>query len=318
MTIQSGIRPAHAAKATLQVWRGESMFSRLIRLVVLPLMGSKQVLRDIERHTRQLRRQRIKGEAKPTRRVARNCNIVARDIAGSNVLFVEPKSGEITRTIIYIHGGAYVANMMMHQWNLVEGLAMHNRARVVVPHYPLAPENDWQPAFAMMRTLYDGLVADVGAENIALAGDSAGAGFALSLAKLLRDEGRPLPAKMVLYSPWIDLREENPQQDAYDAADPMLARPVLVWSAKHWAGETPLEDPRISPVFGDIRGLPPMLVFSGTADLLHPDALALFAKAQGDGCDLRLIIGERMTHAWSVLQTREARRLHAETAAFLR
>ncbi len=317
MIIQSSIRPAPVAEATLEVWRGESLFSRLIRQAILPMMGSKQVLRDINRHARQLQRQRIKGEAKPTRRVVRDCNITARDIAGNNVLFVEPKSGNVARTIIYIHGGAYVANMMMHQWNLVEGLAMQNRARVVVPHYPLAPENDWQPAFAMMRALCDSLVAEVGAENIVLTGDSAGAGFALSLAQMLRDEGQPLPAKMVLYSPWLDLREENPEQDAYDAADPMLARPVLVWSARHWAGETALDDPRISPVFGDIRGMPPMLVFSGTADLLHPDALALFAKAQADGCDLRLIIGERMTHAWSVLETSEARRLHAETAAFL-
>lgn len=318
MTIHSDIRPAPAAKATLQVWRGESLLSRLIRQVILPLMGSKRVLRDIARHARQLRRQRLKGEAKPTRRVVRDCNITAREIAGSNVLFVEPKDGAVTRTIIYIHGGAYVANMMIHQWNLVEGLAMQNRARVVVPHYPLAPENDWQPAFAMMRTLYESLVAEVGAENIVLTGDSAGAGLALSLAQLLRDEGQPLPSKMVLYSPWLDLREDNPEQDACDAADPMLARPVLVWSAKRWAGETALDDPRISPVFGDIRDLPPMLVFSGTADLLHPDSLALFAKAQADGCDLKLIIGERMTHAWSVLETSEARRLHRETAAFLR
>lgn len=314
-------RPATAtttgACATTEVWRGESLFSRLIRTVILPLMGSKAVLNDIDRHARQLARARIKGEARPPRRVARRYRITSRTYAGADALFVEPAGHQPRRTIIYIHGGAYVANMMYHQWHLVEGLVTHNDARVVIPHYPLAPEHDWQPAYAMMLALYESLVAEQGAENVILTGDSAGAGFALSLAQLLRDAQRPLPARLVLYSPWLDLRADNPAQAAMDHADPMLARPVLVWSAQHWAGTTPLKDPRISPLLGDIRGLPPTLVFSGTADLLHPDSLALIAKADAHGCPMRLIIGERMTHAWAVLTTREARRLHAETAAFL-
>uniref|UniRef100_UPI002615111D alpha/beta hydrolase fold domain-containing protein n=1 Tax=Novosphingobium sp. TaxID=1874826 RepID=UPI002615111D len=282
------------ARASIEVWRGESLFSRLIRTVILPLMGSKAVLNDIDRHARQLARTRIKGEARPPRRMARRYRISSRSYAGADAMFVEPIGRQTRRTIIYIHGGAYVANMMHHQWHLVEGLVTHNDARVVIPHYPLAPEHDWQPAYAMMLALYESLVAEQCAENIILTGDSAGAGFALSLAQLLRDAGRPLPARLVLYSPWLDLRADNPAQAAMDHADPILARPVLVWSAQHWAGNTPLEDPRISPVLGDIRGLPPTLVFSGTADLLHPDALALIAKAEAHGCPMRLVIGERM------------------------
>jgi acetyl esterase/lipase len=309
---------AAAPRATVTIWTGESLFSRLIRTVILPLMGSKRVLNDIERHARQLQRARIKGEAPPPRRLARRYRISAKTFAGANALYVEPRSGAARRTIVYIHGGAYVANMMSFQWNLVEALASRNDARVIVPHYPLAPEHDWQPAFAMMTELYESLLAEGRAEDIVLTGDSAGAGLALSFAQLLRDRQRPLPARLGLYSPGLDLREDNPAQAAMDGADPMLARPVLVWSAKNWAGATPLDDPRISPVLGDLGGLPPTLVFSGTADLLHPDALALIARAQAADCPMRLIIGERMTHPWSVLDTRDARRLHAETAAFLR
>ncbi|MBC2667893.1 alpha/beta hydrolase [Novosphingobium piscinae] len=303
---------------TITVWEGESLFSRLIRTVILPLIGSKQVLRDVDRHARQLARTRLKGETPPPARVSRRYKITEKTFAGAKALFVEPKRGTAKRTIIYIHGGAYVAHLMYHQWHLVEGLASWNDARVIVPHYPLAPEHDWRPAFAMMMALYESVLSEVGADQITLTGDSAGGGFALSFAQLLRDEGQPLPAKLVLFSPWLDLREDNPAQAALDCDDPMLARPVLVWSAQKWAGETPLDDPRISPVLGDIRGLPPTLVFSGTADLLHSDSLDLIARAQRANCAMRLVIGERMTHAWSVLTTREAKRLHAETAAFLR
>ncbi len=301
----------------VDIWHGESLFSRLIRTVILPLMGSKRMLRNIDVHARHLQKTRKAGEARPPRRITRNYRITTRVYAGANALFVEPKCGAAQRTIVYIHGGAYVSNMLSYQWNLVEGLASRNAARVVVPHYPLAPEHDWQPGFAMMHELYAALLAEHGAESIVLCGDSAGGGFTLALAQMLRDQQAPLPGKLVLYSPWLDLREHNRDQDAYDAADPMLARPVLVWSARNWAGRTPLDDPRISPGLGDITGLPPILVFSGTADLLHPDSLALQAKAQRLNCPLRLIIGDRMTHAWSVLPTREARRLHAETASFL-
>jgi acetyl esterase/lipase len=301
----------------ITVWTGESLFSRLIRTVILPLMGSKRVLQDIERHSRQLERARIAGEAQPPRKLKRRYRITSRTYAGHHAFVVEPRNGPARRTILYIHGGAYVANMMLFQWNLVAGLAAGNDARIIVPHYPLAPENDWRPGFAMMTALYDSLLAETSAGSIVLAGDSAGAGFALSFAQLLRDRERPLPARLLLYSPWLDLREDNPEQAAMDPADPMLARPVLVWSARHWAGDTPLDDPRISPVLGDLRGLPPTLVFSGTADLLHPDALALIARARAADCPMWLIVGERMTHAWSVLPTREAARLHAASAAFL-
>lgn len=308
---------SNGAAATITAWRGESMLSFLIRTVILPLTGSKQILRHVDRHARQVERARIKGEARPPKRLQRRYRINSRTFAGAEVLFVEPRRAQARRTIVYIHGGAYVANMVSHQWNLVEGLLSRNDARVVVPYYPLAPEHDWQPAYAMMMALYESLLAESGAEAVILTGDSAGAGLALGFAQLLRDDQRPLPAKLVLFSPWLDLREENPAQAAMDRADPMLARPALVWSAQRWAGHTSLDDPRISPVLGDLRGLPPTLVFSGTADLLHPDALALIDKAVQDKCPMRLVIGEKMTHAWAALTTREARRLHAETAAFI-
>lgn len=305
-------------QTSVVTWTGESLISRLIRTVIIPAIRSKSLLRDVARYVRFIEKSRVAGEASPPKRVAKRYDISARAYAGADAVVVEPRGVAPTITIVYIHGGAYVAHLDRLQWNLIEALARHNNARVIVPHYPLAPEHDWQPAYAMMMALYDDLLRETSADQIVLSGDSAGAGLALGFAQALRDAHRPRPGKIVLFSPWLDLREDNPAQAAFDAADPLLARPALVWAGKAWAGATPLEDSRISPVLGDLRGLPPMLVFSGTADLLHADALALLSRARENDHPVRLVIGERMTHAWSVVRTAETARLHREVAAFLR
>lgn len=305
-------------RANVVTWTGESLLSRLIRTVIIPVMRSKALLRDPARYSRFIAKSRSTGETPPPKRVVQRYDISTRTYAGADALVVEPRGAGAARTIVYIHGGAYVAHLAPLQWNLIEALASHNNARVIVPHYPLAPEHDWQPAYAMMMALYDDLLRETSADQIVLSGDSAGAGLALGFAQALRDAHRPRPGKVVLFSPWLDLREDNPAQAAFDAADPLLARPALVWAGKAWAGATPLEDPRISPVLGDLHGLSPMLVFSGTADLLHADALALLSRARENDHPVRLVIGERMTHAWSVVRTAETARLHREVAAFLR
>lgn len=304
-------------KGLKRVWIRERLGSKLIRKIVLPLLGVKRQMADPRRYARTIEAGRLKGDARPPARMQRRFEISAHMLAGSRVYRVDPLDASRKGAIIYIHGGAYVANMLPDQWRIVAGLATRSGARVLVPNYPLAPENSWQSAYRMLTELYADTLRTTPADRISVVGDSAGAGLALGLCQRWRDEGRALPGRLLLFSPWLDARADNEAQEALESADPLLSRPGLIWAARHWAGTLPLEHPAISPGLGDMRCLPPIMMFSGTADLLHADALALWDRAQRERISLDFIIGRNMTHAWSILPVREAQSMYDAAASFL-
>lgn len=301
-------------KPVKTVWKTESFASKMVRLIILPVLGIKRQMSDPVRYARVIEKGRLKGDAPPPARLRRHFRVDERVLLGSRVYTVDPIEEPATRTFIYIHGGAYVANLMPEQWRIVEGLAKRLRCRVVVPAYPLAPENDWRAAYRMLSELYDDVRKGVGQRSITIIGDSAGAGLTLGLAQQWRDEGRKLPDRLILLSPWLNATVDNPGQAALEAVDPLLSRPGLIWAARHWAGNSPLSDFRISPGLGDFRNLPPIMMFSGTADLLHDDAKALWSRAVEHGIDLHYVCGERMTHAWSLLPTKDTERIFDQIA----
>jgi epsilon-lactone hydrolase len=133
----------------------------------------------------------------------------------------------------------------------------------------------------------------------------------------LRERGKPMPGSIVLFSPFLNLIADNPAQAALEDVDPLLSRPALVWAARQWAHGTPLDDPRISPVLGNLAGLPPTLIFSGTADLLHVDSLQFVERARAQGVDVTYIEGRNMTHGWSVFPLPEAAPLYDTASSFI-
>ena len=304
-------------KGLKRIWIRERLGSKLIRKVVLPLLGVKRQMADARQYERTIEAGRLKGDARPPARMRRRFEISAHMLAGSRVYRVNPLDATSNGTIIYIHGGAYVANMLPDQWRIVAGLATRTGARVLVPNYPLAPENSWKSAYRMLTELYADTLRSTPADRISIVGDSAGAGLALGLSQRWRDEGRLLPRCLILFSPWLDARADNEAQEALESVDPILSRPGLVWAARHWAGNLPLEHPHISPGLGKISDLPPILMFSGTADLLHPDAIAFWERAQLENIRLNFVIGHKMTHAWSILPVKDASTLYDAAASFL-
>lgn len=298
-------------------WTGESLQSWLVRKVIVPVMRVKPILADTVRYAKRIESERKTGEAPPPRRVSRRFNVTEFSVAGSRVHSVEPKTGKATKSIIYIHGGAYVSPLMPLQWNIIEGLAARTGARILVPCYPLAPEHDWQPAFSMITQLYQQVLATTPADRVTISGDSAGGGLGMALIHVWREQGLSLPGRLVLFSPWLDLREENEAQAALEGVDPILSRAGLVWAARRWAGQLPLTDPRISPLLGSLDRMPPTLLISGTADILHADAVALASRAHQENIHLHFISGHNMTHAWSVLPVPEGRKVLDAAAAFI-
>ena len=217
----------------------------------------------------------------------------------SSLLLTPP--GDATTTALFLHGGGYVLGSALGYRHLAGALAAGARADVLVPDYRLGPEHPFPAALDDALRAYEWLLERRDAA-CGLAGDSTGAGLALSLLIAARDRGLPLPARVVLLCPLVDLswtvgRTGTASAEAVAEMQQRLTAPYL-------AGH-PLDDPLISPLSADLTGLPPMLVQAATGDAMRDHAQALVAHAQAHGVDARLELHPTATHGfhtfWSFL-----------------
>jgi len=138
-----------------------------------------------------------------------------------------------------------------------------------------------------------------------VAGDSAGGQIALSTALMLRDEGRAGPDLTVLIAPALDSRLTNPDITAIELVDPWLGVEGTRVFVEAWRGDLPVEDPRVSPLFGDMTGLGPVTVYCGTVDIVDPDVRLLVAKLREAGVPVAHHEGHDLIHAYPLLPIRE-------------
>ena len=200
---------------------------------------------------------------------------------------VFPKQGlRSGGALIFLHGGAYLFPLVDGQWGIVEGLIDRTGLPVIIPDYPLAPNHAATEAFDFVQPIIDEAQAEFG--RVILFGDSAGGGLALSLAMQRRDTGARQVDGLVLYAPWVDVTMTNPRIEEVQGRDKILRVPGLAWAGRAWAADLDPTDPRVSPLYGDPAGLPPMRIFQGDADILGPDTIEFARKAARAGVDVRL------------------------------
>ncbi len=188
-------------------------------------------------------------------------------------------------TVLYLHGGGYVSGAPVTHRALTSHLAKQADASVVVADYRLAPEHPFPAALDDAHQAYLALLEKGHAPaRLAVAGDSAGGGLTLALLQRLRDEGRPLPACALLFSPWVDLTlTETPLTMPGEA---MLNRHWLTFAANAYAGGQ-RADPGASPLFGDLDGLPPLLIQTGSDEILANDSERLADALDSTDCNAR-------------------------------
>jgi acetyl esterase/lipase len=202
------------------------------------------------------------------------------------------------RAILYLHGGAYCVGSPRTHRSITGTLARLARASVFVPDYRLAPEHPFPAAMDDAVAAYEGLlVRGHGPGSIAIAGDSAGGGLALATAVRLRSLQRPLPAGLVTFSPWVDLGDVD--RGPVPRGEVMISPPWVQACARMYCGTHDPRDPLISPVLGDLAGLPPTLIQVGTDEVLLPDSQRLHAALGGAGASSRL---EVYPERWHVFQ----------------
>ena len=205
------------------------------------------------------------------------------------------------RVILYFHGGGYCIGSINTHRELVARLSHAAQARGFAVDYRLAPEHPFPAAVEDAITAYRWLLATgVSPDRIVIAGDSAGGGLTVATLVALRYTGAPLPAAGVCLSPWVDLEGIGPSMTSKAAEDPILQPEALATLAAAYLGGADRGTPLAAPLYADLRGLPPLLIHVGTAEVLLDDATRLAERARVAGVRVTLEVWPEMIHAWHV------------------
>lgn len=223
------------------------------------------------------------------------------------------------RSIIYLHGGAYTLGSRNSHRGLASRIARASGARVLLPEYRLAPEDPFPAALDDTVTCWHWLLSENYApKQIAIAGDSAGGGLALAALLALKYAGETLPACGVGLSAWTDLKGDGPTTQPGAVSDPMMTPDGLISSGLDYA-PCDLLNPLASPLYGDLEGLPPLLLQVGTREVLLSDSTRFAEKARAAGVEVTLEVEEGLIHVWQMFpQLPEANNAIDRIGAFVR
>ena len=204
-----------------------------------------------------------------------------------------------SRVVLYFHGGGYIIGSPRTHRPMLAHLSRDSGARVLSLDYRLAPEHPFpapvEDAVASYRWLlregYDPF-------RIALAGDSAGGGLTVAALVQIRYLGLPVPAAGVCVSPWVDMEGLGESMETRAEADPMIVREGLLLSAKTYLGGADPRAPLAAPLYADLRGLPPLLIQVGDAEVLLDDSTRLAGVAREAGVKVQMDVWDDMIHVW--------------------
>jgi len=204
-------------------------------------------------------------------------------------------------TVLYFHGGGYVAGSARTGTHLAAELARRAGGRALSVGYRLAPEHPYPAAVEDGLAAYAGLLeSGVSPARILVAGDSAGGGLAVAALLAARDQGLPQPAAVAVFSPWADITLSGASMRAKDGADPLFSYDAMGWYADRYLPAGDRSAPLASPVFATLAGLPPLLVQVGSHEVLLDDAVRLAALAGRDDVDVTLQVAPEGTHVFQL------------------
>ncbi|MCX6007928.1 MAG: alpha/beta hydrolase, partial [Chloroflexi bacterium] len=210
---------------------------------------------------------------------------VVKELAGGvPAEWLIPPGISIDRVVLYLHGGSYVAGSINSHRSMVANIAVACKARVLIIDYRLAPEHPHPAAVEDAMATYKWLISShVDPSHLAIAGDSAGGGLAIALMVSLRDGNVPLPAACVCLSPWTDLAFTGESWKSKAAVDLIIHAHKEREFARMYLGGIEPQSPLASPLYADLKGLPPLLVQVGTYEVLLSDSRGLVGRAQQAG-----------------------------------
>jgi len=228
-----------------------------------------------------------------------NTSITPVKVDGIPAEWVEAPNARADHAILYLHGGGYVIGSPVTHRSLAGKLSETSRARVLVIDYRMAPENPFPAAVDDAVKAYRWLLAQgLSPAKLAISGDSAGGGLTLAALVALRDANVALPKAVAMLSPWTDLTGNSETMTTRAAQDPMVQKAGLLAMAALYLNGKDAKTPLASPLFADLRGLPPMLIQVGDHETLLDDSRTLEKNAKAAGVDVTLEVWDEMIHVW--------------------
>lgn len=222
-------------------------------------------------------------------------------------------------TILYLHGGGYFACSAKTHRAITAAYALHGFS-VFAPDYRLAPEYPFPAAVDDALACYRGLLASIPSVGLAISGDSAGGGLALATLLGAKAAGLQMPACAVLFSPWTDLAGTGASVTTNARRDSMLYGPKLREAGATYLGGADPRTPLASPLYGDLTGLPKLLIQVGAPEILLDDSTRLAAAARAAGVSVEISIWQNLPHVWQMMPALlpEARQAMAQASAFIK
>jgi len=246
------------------------------------------------------REQCEKGAARYSK-IPKGITIKQQLIEGLKSEWLIPDGAESGKVIMYVHGGGYVSGSCSDHRGFVSKFAKNTGVTNLVYEYRLAPENPYPAALEDSVKIYQWILSE-GFEpaDILIAGESAGGGLCLAILLALKARNISMPVAAVAISPWTDLTCSS---DYYRIKNKVSLAPLNSWTvfSKYYVGEGQATNPLISPLFGDLKGLPPIFINSGVDDELYEDGEKFFRKAKRAGVDIKFRAGFGMVHCYPLL-----------------
>ena len=254
--------------------------------------------------------------------VADDVNLELVDLDGVPGEWSIAPGSDANRVLIFFHGGGYCSGSILSHRRMVTEAGRAAGTRTLAVGYRLAPEHTFPAALDDALTVWRYVRNQgVAAKHIAIGGDSAGGGLTVALINRLRNAREELPGCAWLVSPWTDLTMSGETLTTKDAIDPIIHKGYLGELADAYLpAETDRKDPQISPLYADLKGLPPMLIQVGSAETLLADATRFAAAAGAADVPVTLEIWPHMIHAWHLWNAHlePGRRALANAGSFIR
>lgn len=242
--------------------------------------------------------------------IPNNTDITHETIGSVPVDILKPEVAAANRIIFYTHGGFFISGSCKAARNFCASFAHECACRLFLPAYRLAPEYPFPAGLEDICSVYQNMIQhyNIAPQSIVLAGDGAGAALTVAVIQKLQERGLPLPAALVLISPWLDLSCSSKEMHALRKRDKFLAKDALIGAARRYTTADNLQNPLVSPLYGSFSGLPPVFIQCGSEELLAADAAALAQKIGAAGGSVELDIWQGMWHFFQAMdaQAKEA------------
>jgi epsilon-lactone hydrolase len=213
--------------------------------------------------------------------------------------WLTPPGARQDAVVLYVHGGGYVIGSPRSHRHLAAAIARAAGTRALLLDYRLAPEHPFPAALEDAVAAYQWLLrTGIAPARVVIAGDSAGGGLTMATLLALRDRALPMPAGGVCISPWVDLTNSAASYTSKAAVDPIVTLESIALLTQAYIGTGDPTQPLVSPLYADLRGLPPLLIHVGSDEVLLDDALGLAARAQAAGIDVTVHEWPAMIHVW--------------------